>query len=153
MELHRISSADFRVEAGKAIATFTFDGAEALSIDFTERARNRPKLKPLLDGETFTAGRIVDGGIAVEWPCGIGIDATSLHRTAVAMQFRAWRRKHRMSQDAAAAALGLTGRTVQNYESGEQEVPRTVLLAMRGFDSLPDPRDLSTVQGDTLAPE
>eukprot|EP00657_Telonema_sp_P-1_P006347 TRINITY_DN24757_c0_g1_i1.p1 TRINITY_DN24757_c0_g1~~TRINITY_DN24757_c0_g1_i1.p1 ORF type:complete len:113 (-),score=30.56 TRINITY_DN24757_c0_g1_i1:176-514(-) len=65
----------------------------------------------------------------------------SLHRTALAMFFRAWWKGHGMSQTMAASALGLTSRTVQNYEAGEQEIPRTVMLAMRGFDASPDLRD------------
>ena len=129
------------LEDNRILAELTFRTGEKLDIDFAARARNRPKLKPLLDPEIFEAGRIVDGGIAVEWPCGIEIDATSLHRTALAMRFRAWRKGHGMSQTLAAAALGLTSRTVQNYEAGEQDIPRTVMLAMRGFDASPDLRD------------
>lgn len=141
MELFRIKNAQFRTEGHSAVAELVFQTGEKLDIDFAERARNRPKLKPLLDPEVFAEGRIVDGGIAVEWPCGIEIDATSLHRTALAMCFRAWRKGHGMSQTIAASALGLTCRTVQNYEAGEQDIPRTVMLAMRGFDASPDLRD------------
>lgn len=141
MELFRIQDVRFRTEGHSAVAELVFHTGEKLEIDFAERARNRPKLKPLLDPEIFETGRIVDGGIAVEWPCGIEIDATSLHRTGLAMFFRAWRKGHGMSQTMAASALGLTSRTVQNYEAGEQDIPRTVMLAMRGFDASPDLRD------------
>lgn len=46
-----------------------------------------------------------------------------------------------MSQTVAASALGLTSRTVQNYEAGEQDIPRTVMLAISGIDASPDLRD------------
>ncbi|UUX52097.1 helix-turn-helix transcriptional regulator [Nisaea acidiphila] len=138
MLLHRLRDLCLVVEAGTARARLMFENGDHLELDFTERARNRSKLKPLLEPDTFLAGRIVDDGIAVEWPCGIEIDATSLHRSAMAMLFRKWRKRHGMSQVNAAEALGLTGRTVQNYESGEQEIPRTVMLAMRGYDASPE---------------
>ena len=65
MELFRIQDVRFRTEGHSAVAELVFHTGEKLEIDFAERARNRPKLKPLLDPEIFEAGRIVDGGIAV----------------------------------------------------------------------------------------
>lgn len=140
MKLHRLKDAEFRIEDGRAIASLVFEDGDVRAIDFTERARNRPKLKPLLTPENFERGRMVEGGVAVEWPCGIDIDATSLYRNALAMEFRVWRLDHGMSQAEAADALGLTSRTVQTYEAGKREVPRTVLLAMRGYDTSPELR-------------
>lgn len=140
MKLHRLRDASLRIEDGRALANLRFETGEQWAIDFTERSRNRPKLKPILDPETFLAGEIAEGGMALEWPCGIDIDATALYRHAQAMQLRQWRRAHGMSQKDAAEALGLTGRTVQTYEAGEREIPRTVILAMRGYDASPELR-------------
>ena len=51
---------------------------------------------------------------------------------ADAAEFIRWRWKHGLSLTAAAEALGLSRRTVAYYVSGEQQVPRTVLLALKG---------------------
>jgi len=48
--------------------------------------------------------------------------------------FLRWRWKHGLSLTAAADALGLSRRTIAYYVSGEQEVPRTVLLALKGWE-------------------
>ena len=53
---------------------------------------------------------------------------------ADAAKFIRWRWKHGLSLTAAAEALGLSRRTVAYYVSGEQEVPRTVLLALKGWE-------------------
>jgi predicted transcriptional regulator len=53
---------------------------------------------------------------------------------ADAAEFIRWRWKHGLSLTAAAEALGLSRRTVAYYVSAEQEVPRTVLLALKGWE-------------------
>jgi hypothetical protein len=130
MELVRIHS----VAVGGTIATLSFDTGEDLSIDFAERVKNRPKLKPIL--EELDAGKIIDSRIAVEWPSGIAIDAQSLYRTAHGMAVKIWRKRHRLSQNGAGDALGITGRTIQLYEGGERPITKTIKLAMLGYDAL-----------------
>ena len=49
---------------------------------------------------------------------------------ADAAEFIRWRCKHGLSLTAAAEALGLSRHTIAYYVSAEQEVPRTVLLAL-----------------------
>lgn len=46
-----------------------------------------------------------------------------------AEEFIAWRKAHRFTQAAAAEALGLGFSTVQKYEGGQLELPKTVALA------------------------
>jgi len=53
---------------------------------------------------------------------------------------RAWRRGHGLTQQAAAEALGLSRRTVIAYERGEQSIPKTVVLALHGYDATTAPR-------------
>jgi transcriptional regulator with XRE-family HTH domain len=42
--------------------------------------------------------------------------------------------RHALTLDRAAEALGLSRRTVAYYLSGEQPVPKTVMLATEGYD-------------------
>lgn len=130
MDLVRILSIDF----GATVAIISFDTGEDLAIDFAERVKNRPKLKPLL--AELDKGQIADDGIAIAWPCGIDIDAQSLHRTAHGMAVRTWRKRHRMSQAVAGEALGISGRSIRLYENGSQPVPKTIVLAIRGYDAI-----------------
>ena len=53
---------------------------------------------------------------------------------ADAVEFIRWRWKHGLSLTDAAEALGLSRRQVAYYASGEHEVPRTVLLACKGWE-------------------
>jgi transcriptional regulator with XRE-family HTH domain len=47
---------------------------------------------------------------------------------------RGWMEGHGLTLDRAAEALGLSRRTVAYYLSGEQPVPKTVMLATEGYD-------------------
>ena len=80
---------------------------------------------------------------SVEWPkAGIDLGAAQLRRWAdeqagEAMPraaFRAWMERHGLTLDRAAEALGLSRRTIAYYLSGEQPVPKTVMLATEGYD-------------------
>ena len=52
-------------------------------------------------------------------------------------EFRAWRRRLRLTQEKTAGALGRSRRQVQSYDSGEQP-PRIVTLAMRALEDHPE---------------
>lgn len=51
-----------------------------------------------------------------------------------AAAFRAWMARPALTLRRAAQALGLSRRTVAYYLSGEQPVPKTVMLATEGYD-------------------
>ena len=53
---------------------------------------------------------------------------------ADAVEYIRWRGKHGLSLTDAAEALGLSRRQVAYYASGEHAVPRTVLLACKGWE-------------------
>jgi hypothetical protein len=50
------------------------------------------------------------------------------------LEFVRWRWRYGLSLNAAADALGLSRRQVAYYASGERPVPRTVLLACKGWE-------------------
>jgi transcriptional regulator with XRE-family HTH domain len=52
-----------------------------------------------------------------------------------AVQFIRWRSQHGFSLSQAAEALGLSRRQVAYYASGGHAVPRTVLLACKGWEA------------------
>lgn len=100
-------------------------------------------LAPLRDPENFHRIHIADDGWSIEWPeCGIDLGAAQLRRwgdeqageAMPAEAFRVWVEKHGLTLGRAAEALGLSRRTVAYYLSGEQPVPKTVMLATEGYD-------------------
>ena len=117
------------------------DGARG-QVEFSAVARRRRALAPLLDPEQFARAALSDDGWSVEWPGGIDFGSAQLRRwsaeqageTMSASAFRQWIEAHGFTLDRAAAALGLLRRTVAYYLSGEQPVPKTVMLATIGFD-------------------
>jgi transcriptional regulator with XRE-family HTH domain len=67
------------------------------------------------------------------------VSADTLWRLALqqgAEWLKAWRAAHRMSQDEAAKALGVSPRMWRYYESGSHLLPKTVRLAGIGLDAL-----------------
>jgi transcriptional regulator with XRE-family HTH domain len=50
-----------------------------------------------------------------------------------ASAFRRWLYSHAFTLDRAANALGVSRRMIAYYLSGEQPVPKTVMLATEGF--------------------
>lgn len=102
-------------------------------------------LQPLRDPAVFAEVRVLDHGHTLEWvPDEIDIGGDQLWRyagyqTGELMRtedFRAWRRKHGLSLTAAAEVLGLSRRQIAYYDSGARAVPKTVMLACRGFEAM-----------------
>jgi hypothetical protein len=79
---------------------------------------------------------------SVVWPGEIDMGAARLLEMALeqagradAVEFIRWRWKPGLSLTDAAEALGLSRRQVTYYASGEHAVPRTVLLACKGWEA------------------
>jgi len=47
-----------------------------------------------------------------------------------AAQLKAWRLQHKLSQAAAAAKLGCSRRSIQQWESGDNEIPKYIAMAL-----------------------
>ena len=116
------------------------DGAEA-EIDLAAWLA-KPAFAALRDPAEFERVEIGDWGHSLHWPSGAeaGADALWLEtltatRRAGARAFMEWRLKHGLSLTGAAEALGLSRRMVAYYSNGEKPVPKTVLLACRGWEA------------------
>ena len=140
MSIGRIESAITR--GGMNLAVRWDDGRRA-EIDLSGIAAARTALAPLADPDPFHRISVADDGWSVEWPkCGIDFGSAQLRRWAdeqageamPAADFRAWMERHGLTRDGAADALGLSRRTIGYYLSGEQPVPKTVMLATEGYD-------------------
>lgn len=112
------------------------DGVEA-EIVLSQRVR-----AALDDSTHFESVRLGDWGHSVEWPDGTELGADSLWLDTLdaigrgdARQFLEWRLANGLSLAKAADALGLARRTVAYYSNGDRPVPKTVLLACKGWDA------------------
>lgn len=127
--------------AGQSLWARWDDGAR-FTIDLAPLIRSRPALAPLADAREFARAALSADGWSVEWPCGVDFGAAQLRRWAdeqagramPAAALREWIDRHGFTLDRAADALGLSRRTVAYYLSGEQVIPKTVMLATKGFD-------------------
>lgn len=140
MSIGRIESA---ITRGEAILAAAWDDGRRAEIDLGPIIAARKVLAPLADPEAFHLSQVAEDGWSVEWPAvGIDLGAAQLRRWAdeqageamPAEAFRAWMEGHGLTLDRAAEALGLSRRTVAYYLSGEQPVPKTVMLATEGYD-------------------
>jgi DNA-binding XRE family transcriptional regulator len=130
----------------------TFEGGEMLGVDLGPWIGAVPLLQPLRDPALFATVRVAYGGAGVAWgellhsdgEGPIDMDGEQLWRLAgeqsgqlmPTAEFRAWRARHGLTIAKTAEALGLSPKAVANYESGVNAIPRTVMLACRGWDAL-----------------
>jgi ParB-like chromosome segregation protein Spo0J len=128
---------------GEAVLVVAWDDGRRAEIDLAPVIAARRVLAPLADPEAFHRIHLAEDGWSVEWlAVGIDLGAAQLRRWAdeqagkamPAEAFRAWMEGHGLTLDRAAEALGLSRRTVAYYLSGEQPVPKTVMLATEGYD-------------------
>jgi Protein of unknown function (DUF2442) len=119
-----------------------WDDGRVSQVDLATLIASRSNLAPLADKTEFAQAVLSADGWSVEWPCGIDFGAQQLRRwadeqageTMPSVDFRLWMDRHGLTLDRAADALGLSRRTIAYYLSGEQPVPKTVMLATEGYD-------------------
>lgn len=116
------------------------DGRVAL-VDLSEIIDAHKALAPLRKNSEFARVALSGDGWSLEWPSGVDFGASQVRRWAdeqageimAPAAFRAWMDEHRLTQEAAAQALGLSRRMIGYYLSGEKVIPKTVLLATEGW--------------------
>lgn len=117
-------------------------GGQRAIVDLSRDIARYRSLAPLRESAEFRRAAVGEGGHSIVWPSGVDIGADSLWRDSMialghadAVAFNDWRIEHGLTLDQAAEALGLSRRMVAYYSSGEKTVPKTVLLACRGWEA------------------
>jgi hypothetical protein len=115
------------------------DGTQ-VDVDLREALRTK-QFRALRDPDEFARVRVGDWGHSVTWTSGpelsaetLWLETLSATGRADARAFLEWRLKHGLSLSGAGEALGLSRRMVAYYSNGEKKVPRSVLLACRGWE-------------------
>lgn len=117
------------------------DGRKAI-VDLSAIIASRENLAPLANTAECAKAALSEDRWSVEWPCGIDFGAQQLRRwadeqageTMPALALRQWMEHHQLTLVRAAEALGLSRRMIAYYLSGQQPVPKTVMLANEGYD-------------------
>jgi hypothetical protein len=128
--------------AGGQTLAVTWDDGRTAQVDHAGVIAGRKALAPLGDAAAFAGATLSADGWSVEWPDGVDFGTPQLRRWAdeqsgevmAAAAFRTWMESQAFTLDRAADALGLSRRMIAYYLSGEQPVPKTVMLATEGFD-------------------
>ncbi|AQR62383.1 hypothetical protein BZG35_12560 [Brevundimonas sp. LM2] len=119
----------------------TWGPGEEATVDFAPIVKI-PPFRPLADTAVFAEVEVGDWGHSLVWPGEIEIGADSLWLDSLTAwgrddtrAFLEWRLRNGLSLNGAAEALGLSRRTIAYY-SGGRTVPRSILLACKGWDAL-----------------
>lgn len=115
---------------------------KTMPVDLSEPVTRLKGLRPLRDPAVFAQAAKGEGGHSVAWPGDLDMGADRLWEMSLeqnghqdAVEFIRWRWRYGLSLTDAAEALGLSRRQVAYYASGERPVPRTVLLACKGWEA------------------
>lgn len=135
-----------RIEAISALADrqlhVLFADGWATAIDLDGFISEHAILQPLLDAARFCAVHVGEWGFDVTWDDGgdLTIAATTLRRLAEAQyggprqQFNEWMTRNGLLLSKAADSLGMTRRMIAHYRTGTRPIPKTVLLACKGWE-------------------
>jgi hypothetical protein len=135
-----------RIESVKALQGMRMEihygGGQVVIVDFSELPRRFAVFADLAKPAFFKRAEVADWGQTLEWPNGEGLDADRIMDMALeqagrtdTLAFRRWQDRHGLSLAEAAAAIGMTRRTASQYRTGARPVPRTVLLALKGWEA------------------
>ena len=128
--------------AGEYKLRLRWVSGKTMTVDLSEPVHRLKGMRPLRDEATFARAAKGEGGHSIVWPGEIDMGADRLWEMSLeqnghldAVEFIRWRWRYGLSLSDAAEALGLSRRQVAYYASGERAVPRTVLLACKGWEA------------------
>ena len=128
--------------AGEYKLRLRWVSGKTMVVDLSEPVHRLKGLRPLRDESVFARAAKGEGGHSIVWPDEIDMGADRLWEMSLeqnghldAVEFIRWRWRYGLSLSDAAEALGLSRRQVAYYASGERTVPRTVLLACKGWEA------------------
>ncbi|MBF0561017.1 MAG: DUF2442 domain-containing protein [Alphaproteobacteria bacterium] len=120
--------------------TVTWKDGTVHGIDLGGWLAEHPPLGPLLaDDALFATVQVGEWGGDLHWTDDLEIPDDVLWSLGLeqdAARFREWRKSRGLTQEQAAAELGISTRMVTYYEAGSHPIPKTVTLARFGFDAL-----------------
>ncbi len=127
--------------AGEFTLRLRWANGKTMTVDLHEPVHRLKGMHALRDKAMFARATKGEGGHSVVWPGEINMGADRLWEMTLeqnghfdAVEFIRWRWRYGLSLSDAAEALGLSRRQVAYYASGERPVPRTVLLACKGWE-------------------
>lgn len=135
-----------RIKSARALRPFVLHvewaNGGTVEIDLAMTIKDVKFFKPLLDTDFFMRASAGEWGWNVVWPDGIDMAADRLLVLALEQsgkaanaRFREWLAAHHLTLAQAAQAIGVTSRTISQYSSGARPVPRTVILACKGWET------------------
>lgn len=125
-----------------ATLVLVWSSGDVTPVNLTDSIQNIGSYAPLRDAALFAQARIERWGHAVVWSDEIDMGADGLWAEALrqnpapdpVVEFEAWKTRNQLSLTTAAHALGVTRRTVSAYSSGGRPIPKTILLACKGWE-------------------
>ena len=125
-----------RADEGRTVVLTWKAGGESL-VDLAGHVGRYAVFAPLRGNDgLFAKVAVGEWGWSIHWSEDMEIASDTLWRLALeqgAAWLRSWRRGHRMTQAAAARALGISARMWRYYEAGAHLLPKTVRLAAIGL--------------------
>ena len=120
-----------------------WSSGDVTPINLQATIEHRTYYAALADASLFAQAKIERWGHAVVWSDTIDMGADGLWAEAMQQnpapdpiaEFEAWKARNHLSLTTAAHALGITRRTVSAYASGMRPIPKTVLLACKGWEA------------------
>jgi len=119
-----------------------YQNGPPVTVDCAELPERFAVFAPLRDPAFFRQVAVTNWGFSLEWPHGEGLFADRVREMALeqagradTLAFRRWQERHGLSLAQAAQALGMSRRTASQYRTGARPVPRTVQLALRGWEA------------------
>ena len=127
----------------RTIESVTVKGLHQVDLIWSDGTRVRLDMRgwAVRDAD-FVAVTIGDWGHSLVWPSGDEVGADALWRETLRVHGRGdtrafldWRLRNALSLGRSAEALGISRRSVAYYSNGERPVPKSILLACKGWDA------------------